>query len=496
MKKAVRVLSIFGISVAALAAAGALSFWLLIIAGLSPKLQTIWICSAMRTMSHQYLATAFFSQEKIDKVLADNSVDDRGYDSELLTLEKPSSSSIPEKTGGTGDADAMKDAAEEAMRRALENMSSDSGQEESVPPDDGDLLPDAAEPEPAEPEPEETEAPEPPETEPAEEVSPEPEPEKTGPWESRPLPEAAILVLGALASAEREEEPPAEELPPEDPTKGLPDAVDKISASPAKDVAGAKAAEAARAAKNADSLLAEGYEKLEEGIYLKSVSGLTWRGYMMLVTEPTRVRVTDTSQQWVCGENVMTMVKNVGAIAGINGGGFKDGPNYDSNGGTPGGLIIEQGQLVCPTVPDDVTVYNMIGINADGVLVLRHCTAEWALSNRIVSAVSFAPFLVVNGEGLVKNGSGGWGIAPRTAIGQRASGEMLLLVIDGRQADWSIGCDLDVLQDVMLAEGAVNAAMLDGGSSTAMVYQGEYVNRPSLGHERWINNCFTVMPIQ
>ena len=110
MKKAVRVLSIFGISVAALAAAGALSFWLLIIAGLSPKLQTIWICSAMRTMSHQYLATAFFSQEKIDKVLADNSVDDRGYDSELLTLEKPSSSSIPEKTGGTGDADAMKDA--------------------------------------------------------------------------------------------------------------------------------------------------------------------------------------------------------------------------------------------------------------------------------------------------------------------------------------------------------------------------------------------------
>ena len=131
MKKAVRVLSILGISVAALAAAGALSFWLLIIAGLSPKLQTIWICSAMRTMSHQYLATAFFSQEKIDKVLADNSVDDRGYDSELLTLEKPSSSSIPEKTGGTGDADAMKDAAEEAMRRALENMSSDSGKEEA-----------------------------------------------------------------------------------------------------------------------------------------------------------------------------------------------------------------------------------------------------------------------------------------------------------------------------------------------------------------------------
>ena len=136
----------------------------------------------------------------------------------------------------------------------------------------------------------------------------------------------------------------------------------------------------------------------------------------------------------------------------------------------------------------------MIGINRDGVLLLRHCTADWALSNDIVSAVSFAPFLVVNGEGLVTNGTGGWGIAPRTAIGQRETGEMLLLVIDGRQADWSLGCDLDVLQDVMLAEGAVNASMLDGGSSTAMVYAGEYVNRPSLGHERWINNCFVVLP--
>jgi exopolysaccharide biosynthesis protein len=162
----------------------------------------------------------------------------------------------------------------------------------------------------------------------------------------------------------------------------------------------------------------------------------------------------------------------------------------------PAGLLIEDSKLVYPTKADDSTVYNMIGINTDGALVLRHCTSQWALDNGIVSAVSFAPFLVINGEGLIKNGKGGWGIAPRTAIGQRKTGEFLLLVIDGRQIDWSIGCDLDVLQDVMLAEGAYNAAMLDGGSSTAMVYDGGYINKPSLGHERWINNCFVVMPVQ
>ena len=263
---------------------------------------------------------------------------------------------------------------------------------------------------------------------------------------------------------------------------------------PALNTAAAKAAlGAAKRAVSGDTYIAQGYDRLDGGLYLKAVSGLTWRGYVMLVADPTRVRLRDTSMQYECGENVMTMVKSAGAVAGINGGGFVDGPNYDSNGGTPGGLIIEEGTLVCPLTPDD-SVYSMIGINRDGVLVLRHCTADWALSNGIVSAVSFAPFLVVNGEGMVKNGSGGWGIAPRTAIGQRETGEMLLLVIDGRQADWSIGCDLDVLQEVMLAEGAVNAAMLDGGSSTAMVHNGNYINRPSLGHERWINNCFVVMP--
>lgn len=322
-----------------LAVAGILAFYVLIVAGASPGLQTVWICSAMRTLSHKYLATAFFTDEYIAQVMAANEIDDSGHDSHLL-------------------------AADGFFR-----------------------------------------------------------------WEET---------------------------------------------------------------KKAD-YAAEGYEKLEDGIFLKEVSGLSWRGSVMLVEDPTRVKLTDTSQQFLCGETVMQMTESAGAVAGINGGGFQDGANYDSNGGLPSGLLIENGTLVYPEAVDD-TVYNMIGLNENGVLILRHCTAQWALENGIVSAVSFAPFLVVNGEGLVKDGTGGWGIAPRTAIGQRETGEILFLVIDGRQPEWSIGCDLDVLQNVMLAEGVCNAAMLDGGSSTVMVYGGEYVNRPSLGHERWINNCFVVMP--
>jgi exopolysaccharide biosynthesis protein len=96
----------------------------------------------------------------------------------------------------------------------------------------------------------------------------------------------------------------------------------------------------------------------------------------------------------------------------------------------------------------------------------------------VVDAISFGPALIINGESVPILGSGG-GLNPRTAIGQRADGAILLLVIDGRQPH-SIGATLRDVADVMADFGAVNAANLDGGSSTLMVYNGEILNSTSL----------------
>lgn len=238
-----------------------------------------------------------------------------------------------------------------------------------------------------------------------------------------------------------------------------------------------------------------GYGKLRDGLFLKTVSGNGWRGNVMLVENPLDIILVDTPTQGEKGTSVRRMVELAGGIAGINGGGFDDGPNYDSNGGKVSGLLIKNGKLINPTWDDGGYMYNMIGFNSEGRLILRHCTKNWALANDIQYAVSFSPFLIVNGEGTVPEGSsGGWGIAPRTAIGQLPTGEVLFLCIDGRQPGWSIGCDLDVLQDVLLKEGCENAAMMDGGSSTVMIYNNEFVNKPSLGHERFINNAWVVVP--
>lgn len=348
------------------AVAFAMGFYILIVSGLFPKITNMWVCTAWGTMHHRYLATWFFSQETIDKIIEAERVDDKGFQTDINQIE------IPDEN--------------------------------------------------------------------ADEIETTPETYDETIKEEEIIPEIEL-----------------------------------------------------------DPYIEQGYEKLEEGLYLKPAEGNGWKGWLMLIDDPKRVRVEDTRRQLDCGQKVSTMIKNAGAVAGINGGGFTDGPNYDSNGGTPSGVVIENGILVYPTEQDLIEnkQYNMVGMNSDGVLVLRQCTPKWAIENDIVSAVSFSPYIIVNGKGLVKEGTtGGWGIAPRTAIGQRQSGEIIFMVVDGRQAGYSMGCDLLPLQETLLAEGCHNAAMLDGGSSTVMIYNDEFVNRPSLGFERYINNCWVVLPEQ
>ena len=108
-------------------------------------------------------------------------------------------------------------------------------------------------------------------------------------------------------------------------------------------------------------------------------------------------------------------------------------------------------------------------------------TANEAIRKGIRDAVDFGPFLIVNGKSSFINGNGGWGQAPRTAIGQREDGIVLLLVIDGRQTG-SIGADMNDLTRVMLDYGAINAANLDGGTSSAMSLNGKIISNPRNGN--------------
>ncbi len=207
------------------------------------------------------------------------------------------------------------------------------------------------------------------------------------------------------------------------------------------------------------------------GLEIVDVKGSTFKGKMMIVNDPSRVYVAAPPSFGadVAGMRVAEMVERDGAIAGVNAGGFADEGGMGL-GGQPLGIVIQGGELVYGSRSASSSV---IGFDAENRLIVGQMTGEQALERGLRDAVSFGPVLVVNGEPAEVNGTGG-GLNPRTAIGQRKDGAVLILVIDGRQAH-SIGATYNDLVDVMLQFGAINAANLDGGSSSLMIYENEII---------------------
>ena len=231
----------------------------------------------------------------------------------------------------------------------------------------------------------------------------------------------------------------------------------------------------------------------EDGIKIVEITGSTYRGEMMIINDPSRVFVAtlDSYGPESHGLTLSAFISKYDAIGGVNAGGFYD-PNGEGNGGTPDGLVMGGGKVLWGGT--DFKYNCVIGFDENHIMHVGNFSGQMALDLNIVSAVSFAPgpVLVVNGKPLNENKQLGGGLNPRTAIGQRADGSILLLVVDGRQVE-SLGATYDDLVDIMLEFGAVNAANLDGGSSTRMHYKGMHINDcASIIGERGLPNAILV----
>ena len=220
------------------------------------------------------------------------------------------------------------------------------------------------------------------------------------------------------------------------------------------------------------------------------ITGDTYSGYLAVIYDPSRVKAVTTKNLGKSGQYLTKMAEENNALIAINGGGFYD-PNYNSNGSTPLGVTIVNGQIKTDYQYTSSTG-GVIGFTKDNKLVLGKMSAQKAINMGVRDAVSFGPFLIVNGKSSFIKGNGGWGQAPRTAIGQRQDGIVLFLVLDGRTISRP-GADMRDLTEIMENYGAYNAFNLDGGASTTMVYDGVVVNSPSdiLG-ERYVPNAFII----
>jgi exopolysaccharide biosynthesis protein len=219
---------------------------------------------------------------------------------------------------------------------------------------------------------------------------------------------------------------------------------------------------------------------VDELIKVEDISDKFWKGKLMYVYDPTSVRVIVPSKVGE-GERISSMVERTGAVAGINGGGFID-PDGLGNGFAPIGLILSDYKPLW-TDADENTAQYMIGFTDEGTLIVGKYSLNELRDLRVKEAVSFyAPRLIANGIPQITTGDGGWGRAPRTAVGQMEDGTLIMIIIDGRQTH-SVGATLREVQDLLLARGAVNAGLLDGGASSQLVLKdGGLVTKPS---SRW-----------
>lgn len=238
-----------------------------------------------------------------------------------------------------------------------------------------------------------------------------------------------------------------------------------------------------------DSSLIEMDSQIDKDkIELVEISGSTYLAKMIIVNDPSRVKLaTIYDGSWKDkGVTLDKLVKDADAFAGVNGGLYFSKGNA---GGRPMGLVVKN-SVIEYNNPSGIAGLHLVGFNKDNILRIIDLSGKNASEvekiikeENIRDAVAFQEEssdannhfvkLIINGEERDVLGSGS-GANPRTAIGQRRDGSVLLLVTDGRGANGHLGATAADLIEIMSEYGAINAANIDGGSSSSMYYDGKY----------------------
>jgi hypothetical protein len=142
-----------------------------------------------------------------------------------------------------------------------------------------------------------------------------------------------------------------------------------------------------------------------------------------------------------------------------------------------------------------------------------HLTGEAPPSTRVLTHLTLAPDwpaagiadALGGGPVIVRNGRAVWTAGedflpsqlgprdPRTAVGQRRDGKILLVAVDGRRPGYSVGLTNFELAQALVRLGAVTASALDSGGSTTVAFDGKLLNRPSdPGGERAVAESLSI----
>ena len=205
-----------------------------------------------------------------------------------------------------------------------------------------------------------------------------------------------------------------------------------------------------------------------------------------------------TGRNWAMTETTkqaqsMQTRRKTNVVGAINAGG------YDMSNGRPSGAFIMSGtQINAPTG----TTFWIDAIGNAHITGAQECNAAFAEDNVLEAVASFGDIFV---DGHARSDLDNSTRASRTAIGIKADGTVVMFMVDGRQAPYSVGMTMAEVGAAMEALGCEQAVNLDGGGSSTFATQreGEPENstsagltlrcRPSDGYERKVSNTIMVL---
>lgn len=210
------------------------------------------------------------------------------------------------------------------------------------------------------------------------------------------------------------------------------------------------------------------------------------------------IETIKTGRNWAMTETTkqaqsMQTRRNTNVVGAINAGG------YDMSNGRPSGAFIMSGTVI--NEPTGTTFW-IDGSGAAHITSAQECNAALAAGNVREAVASFGDIFE---NGHARSGLDNTTRASRTAIGIKADGTVVMLMVDGRQAPYSVGMTMAEVGAAMEALGCVQAVNLDGGGSSTFATQreGESENntsagltlrcRPSDGYERKVSNTIMVL---
>lgn len=227
-------------------------------------------------------------------------------------------------------------------------------------------------------------------------------------------------------------------------------------------------------------------------LMIVSVKGDGYQGKLAILKDPEQLTFAKSRALGSFGQEAESFGADYDALLVVNASGFKD-VHGEGSGGEVKGCLVQDG--VDYGHPELDYAWKLFGFKKNNRMYIYNYSAE--LVKEFKWAMQFFPALIVNGESVV-DGTYGMGIQPRAAFGQAENGDVLMLVVDGRQVGYSIGCTVEDCKNILYKYHAYQAMNLDGGSSAVMWYDGRYITKSSsvTGKGRYMPDAFVVNKVE